>query len=528
MANKSIVVTIGSYLSIVSNHKNNNYESEFLQELNEENKEKLKKIFQKNKSSPIYIVLDTIDQSYKKKTYTTIKRKDLEAIIRRDLNAEGGKDDLKNYIIIEKVKQKQEKNKLQSFLESLIPKKSKTECIFVSTALSDSVNKWLEFLYEMPNRLIGIYLLPIESFNLFKLIESEVKKQENKTLKHSKNHVYCLILQTKAGGTRQIVISDHGILFTRVVNYNYDEPEFVEKYFQDIYSTFEYLKRIYIDLTIKDFEVVNLMPQRILNPLKGVANTELNSINLDIENISQSLKFKENYSEYKEYCDHIVIDIFNKSKKILQFSNIKIKTSEKIFSIINASFVYNIIALTIIGISLIYTLFSLEGVRDTLSKSESEKKETSDQLERLSKLMLEGAQVNEGDAKISIETINDFGKIEEVLSSSEPKFIDYYSKLNFISGYNVKLNKFTYNLKNFNHKSPDNNSSHEILINGILLNKSGDIEDLFTEFDNFVSEVKKNMAGNEIKYNELPKNIDFNKKYYDFPIDFTISSSKNN
>jgi len=276
MANKSIVVTIGSYLSIVSNHKNNNYESEFLQELNEENKEKLKKIFQKNKSSPIYIVLDTIDQSYKKKTYTTIKRKDLEAIIRRDLNAEGGKDDLKNYIIIEKVKQKQEKNKLQAFLESLIPKKSKTECIFFSTALSDSVNKLLEFLYEMPNRLIGIYLLPIESFNLFKLIESEVKKQENKTLKHSKNHVYCLILQTKAGGTRQIVISDHGILFTRVVNYNYDEPEFVEKYFQDIYSTFEYLKRIYIDLTIKDFEVANLMPQRILNPLKGVANKELN------------------------------------------------------------------------------------------------------------------------------------------------------------------------------------------------------------------------------------------------------------
>ena len=35
--------------------------------------------------------------------------------------------------------------------------------------------------------------------------------------------------------------------------------------------------------------------------------------------------------------------------------------------------------------------------------------------------------------------------------------------------------------------------------------------------------MKKNITDSEIKYNELPRNIDFNQKYYDFPFEFRIT-----
>ena len=56
---------------------------------------------------------------------------------------------------------------------------------------------------------------------------------------------------------------------------------------------------------------------------------------------------------------------------------------------------------------------------------------------------------------------------------------------------------------------------------------AGDIENLFTEFDKFVVQMKKSLPDYDIKYNELPRNIDFNQKYYDFPVEFRIISKKN-
>jgi len=82
----------------------------------------------------------------------------------------------------------------------------------------------------------------------------------------------------------------------------------------------------------------------------------------------------------------------------------------------------------------------------------------------------------------------------------------------------------SYNLSSFNsHNSNTKNSYVETIFSGKLINKSGDIEALFTEFDKFVVEMKKNITDSEIKYNELPRNIDFNQKYYSFPFEFRIT-----
>jgi hypothetical protein len=80
-------------------------------------------------------------------------------------------------------------------------------------------------------------------------------------------------------------------------------------------------------------------------------------------------------------------------------------------------------------------------------------------------------------------------------------------------------------LLSFSDKSPSKNTSYKINFNGDLFNKSGDIEDLFREFDILTNEVKRNMEKQKVSYAELPRNIDFNKKYYNFPIDFSVTKN---
>ena len=91
---------------------------------------------------------------------------------------------------------------------------------------------------------------------------------------------------------RQIVFSESGIVFTRVVNYNFDEVNFVEKYSQDIYSTFEYLKRLYIDLSIQEFEVINILPEKASIEIMRTKNIELNIRNYTVQGSADLLKIK--------------------------------------------------------------------------------------------------------------------------------------------------------------------------------------------------------------------------------------------
>ena len=134
----------------------------------------------------------------------------------------------------------------------------------------------------------------------------------------------------------------------------------------------------------------------------------------------------------------------------------------------------------------------------------------------------------ESGREISFERIGDFGRVEQGLGNLYHDFIKTYSKMKFTKDFNIKFNFIGYDLIDFNSRSSSNsNSIKQLKLIGKIENKSGDIENLFTEFDNLLVEMKKNLPDYEIKYNELPRNIDFNQKYFSFPVEFRILSKKN-
>ena len=512
ISKKNFVITIGNYGSVVALHERNEIKNKiFIDNFNDAAKEELTSLFKKNRTTPIYILLDTVDQSYKKKAYPPIRKADLLRMVKRDMMADGDKESFKNYILLPV------KKSLNSRL------KNKPECLFISTSTSVDINTWLAFLLETPNRLVGVYMLPIETFNLFKLLRGKAKISEKGN--NQINNLYCIILQNKVSGTRQIAFSDHGVVFTRILNYNFEDGGFLEKYEQDIYSTFEYLKRIFPNITISELNIINIFSEEVLAKIKNLQNIELKFTNYTPSEVASRIGYKNIIPENSNFCDMLISKAFSKEKKVLRFITPKIKLMEKFFNILRFSFYLNLgIAFLICGV-IAFTTITTSKYSEAINLLERNKTSAAQEFSKIKNFGLNNDPATENGNIVDIERMIDLGKIKEALGDVGTNFVDFYTNLQFLKEFSVKLNSFVYSLEGFNSVAPTPNSNYIINFTGEIENKSGSIETLFEEFDAMTSEIKRNLIGTKISYTELPKNIDFNKQYLTFPIDFTVSKN---
>ena len=501
-SSKKIVVTIGNNGALVALHgKDNIINHFFLEEFNDKSKEELKTFFAKHRSASVCVLLDTFDQSYKKKIYPAVTKADLSRLMLRDMHSDPDKESFKNYLVLNSKKTSRTEN---------------WECLYISSSRSQTINDWIEFLLDLPNHLVGIYMLPIESFHLFKLLKKLIK------ISDKKNDIYCLIMQNKISGIRQVVFSDSGIVFTRVVNYDFTQKDFLQKFETDIYGTFEYLKRMFPDLTPSDLDIINIFPEEVLGVIKNSTNLELKYTNITPAQAALEAGCTKDVLD-SQFCDLLISKVISQEKKILRFAIPKINLLGRLFITLKFSYYLNLIFSGLIAISLLYMVFSQNHIRNLIKVAETEKLAAQNELQRVRTAAFDGETLTDGGKAIDIETVMDFGRMETTLGLYGSRFIDLYLKLKFLKDYKVKLSNFYYSIENFNSKFPEGDIKYKIQFTGKIFNKSGDIEDLFRDFDLLVSAVKKNFGDNsQVKYTELPRNIDFNQKYYDFNIDFTV------
>ena len=124
----------------------------------------------------------------------------------------------------------------------------------------------------------------------------------DKLKKEEELKLYCFIVKSKVSGTRQIVFSKNGIVFTRAVSYEKDKNDFAEKYYQDIFSTFEYLKRIYPELQIEQLEIVNILSKEHNEKIKN-SNNELAISSFTPAGFSELFGYKNLIEEDEENSD---------------------------------------------------------------------------------------------------------------------------------------------------------------------------------------------------------------------------------
>lgn len=506
---ENFVITIGDFGAIIALHNGNAIKSStFIETLNDESKVTLKNLFDERKSTPIRILLDNLDQTYKNKSYPLVSLTSLRSIAKREMNSDGDKNSFKNYI-------------------PFIPNKSsgikKSECLFISISRSEMIDEWVKILLELPNRLVGIYALPVESFRLINILKKKITQPINS--KSKAHNLNCLIIQNKIGGIRQIVYSERGIVFTRIVTYDITEVDWLEKYEQDIYSTFEYLKRSFPNINITDLRITNILSEQILVHLRKLDNIELKIINYTPHQVAQEIGYKNLLTPDEVYCDLLISKVFSKEKKVLKFTTPQIIALEKLFLALLSSYALN----GIIVVTIFFTIVSIAlffGKTRSLVKEAENKKIVA--LQNMNKTITTASKedLEENNKSPNVENIIDLGKIDEHLKSVGKDFTKMYLELNFIRSYNTKLNNFIYTLQDFTYINPGSLTRYTVNISGKILNKTGDIDDLFNGFDRLSNITKKSFPNSEVTYKEIPRSVDFTKKYYDYPIEFTISGTE--
>ena len=517
-----IVIIIGNNGAsfFVKNSREN--KSGFIEFLNDESKQKLTTIFQENSNLYIYLILDTLEQSYKKKTYPAMKMPDFQRVAKRDLASEGEKDSIKNFMIYKSDPSK-----------SKVPKKTnvakKIECMFISCSNSTLINNWLEFINSLNNRLYGIYALPIETSSLQKILNGFIKssfKDSEKSDDEKKDvNLKCLISHTLCGGIRQMVFSDSGLIFTRAVNYNFSDKSFSEKYNQDLNSTFEYLKRLYVELSIDDFKVINILPEKAHAIISENKTINANYINVLPAEIAKNIGIKDSNPDFSDYLDLITASVFLGSKKILKFSNLKIKVFDGFYKILLLAKI-SLVFLVAISIIFFVSIFILENFsEDILKEIERENIELKKQLEEENS-SLSSYKLKTADGKeIEIKEIIEIGQANELMAKYATRPWEDYEKFAQLTKSGLLIKAVSHNVDT----SLKSNQDKKVQITGSLVNESGDIDSLFKKYDELNAAANKIWGEDKsIKHNlsQLPKNIDFEKKYYDFPIEITLETKK--
>jgi len=533
---KKIVASIGYNGAIIAFHtKNSIVKKFFFEKFDADSAKVLEPYFAEFKRCNISILLDTVDQTYKKKNFPSVRKSDLRNLARRELGGISSKDSLKSFITQTIVKEKKR--------DGTIIKKWQT--ILITASLDEDVRKWIDFLFDMPNMIEGIYAAPIESFTLinkikrkFHLDKKEKAKESNKETKGKKKkknkkkikpeensygEITCLIIFTKINGFRQVFFSKHGIEFTRIVNYDTSNKDFIKNYEQDIYSSFEYLKRSFSDIDIKDIKIINILSPEVIKKIETINNDELHIKSYTPNETGRILGLKEGIiTKGSEYSDLLLSRSLFRFKKILRFRIPKMIATSKMYMVMVISYYFYLFLIIFFFVEFLININIRVDFDEKIDTAEVKMFKSTEKLHRIQNKVLN--TTNDDGKNINIEQAIDIGKINDVLEGKSDNIFKLYEDMGYIKKYDAVLSRINYYMEGYNEASPIKKTKYSMSFTGKIYNKTGNIDDLFKEFDDIYIDTKEIIKGHGIKFSKIPRNIDFNKKYYEFPLDFTISS----
>lgn len=206
----------------------------FISSASPENLSEFSAILAKDPSAPIYMIVDSMDQSFIQQSLPPISQFGLKKMIKQRLERSLGKDTIKGYLMLER-----EKTGRRDW-----------NFLMVSLEKSPQIVTWLDFLESVENRLENIFLLSVESENIIKTIDNVVhskKKTIGKDEKTPANDVWkFFVSNNKVGGFRQVILKNGRMVFTRLGQSVGDTtPEVIAGSIeQEMASTIEYMKRL--------------------------------------------------------------------------------------------------------------------------------------------------------------------------------------------------------------------------------------------------------------------------------------------
>lgn len=449
------------------------------------------KLLALNSSVPVYLLVDTSEQSFKLFNFPSTNRMVLKKLLLKRISRDYKKQDLHNYYDF-KFKGDKEKN-VSNF-------------VVANIANISPLKEWLEYANNISNPVEAIYSLPVELSSLVDEIHNGLKS-EGASLVNSRWKI--LVMHGAKGGIRVIVNEDSRLIFSRLINFNFNDYEDseIETLKNQILGTIEYLRRI----GFKDKHGLNvflLLNDDVIQKFKVNTIKGYNFFNFPraaLKKIPHLIGGKEtDFPDFNEFLSRY----FLKKGRYFGFLT---QNLEKISAISNLNIALNIVAtvsFVFLGLIISYNI-------NLISFTNKSLKSLDDQNAQLNK-SLENIRAEKFGFDIDENKVIDVAKLHSMLEqdkANDPlllitKFSSIKPKIIVIKSYEWKALP---------------NKQISIKIDAFFISADLSYEDLFSKYDIFIRDVKTEFNNYEIQHSELPDTINFGSKLDDVPITINIA-----
>lgn len=477
----------------------------------------MQRVLAEDTKAPIYLLVDVLDQSYTHHSLPAVSALTINNLVKRRLERDFPEEDIKGSIYL---------NRAQSGRKDW-------NYIFVSCPVVPPLSQWLDFLLELPHQLAGLYLLPIETTKLLKQLNGVFfpektnlfkPKQIVDTEKPVKSAWQLFISHNKVGGIRQIAFKGEKIIFTRMIHIQNDLlPDIIAGHIeQELLNSVEYLKR----LSLKEgeaFDTYVIVSQEIKRSLETSRLPGKNILLLTPFEIATHLKLENAATPEDRFADVVMAVNFANQRPVLPLFTLFTK------KLLLFNFSKRWIRLTSIVLTplllfymalMTYEIFSVK--KETLSIQQQ-------------KLVIETRWKEFQKENYSME---DTAKISDVIALYKILSGDNLSPLGLVHSFRemkfkgILVKSIDWRLKNSRIAQA---SAEEANVNKMAMTlelefhtMGGSFEDLFENFDRFISQLKSTFYGYEVEYSRLPDRINFTNKASTIPLQVTITGPKKN
>ena len=499
---KVIVVNLGNKGVVLSIQGDNAvFDKLFIDEFNQNTLPTVLDFFQRYNKLDAYIVLDTVAQNYNYKIFPPLNYFDLIKVVNRRFNTEIPKNDLKHKQFL----YKDHTDKRSMFL-------------FVSASVDSPLKEWFSFFQNVPNNLLGVYLLPLESVEFARkiMISSDLKERTK-----IKNNWILITFNDQTSDLRQVAIFNNKVAFTRLISLDGAGIDLANFAKNDIIRTSEYIRRFDSEFTFEKLTIINILDKENIETLKSLKIEKSLILNYTPYNVAELLKIGRHLIEENEkYCDLILSLFIFKNSSRVRFANTKINL------VYEMSFFFNILIKFIIFIFLLIW-FSFGGFVVLNMIFNGRITNLNGSIKDNEKILQSKSEEQFGMDSSEVDKIINAGLLKDILDLNYVDPIPGFKKFSEAQADDSLTHDLKWSLEGFDYqKINDGDLSIKSVYNVSIINPDGDANKLFKKYDAFSSHLKSIYKDDIKTLSTLPSNINFSKKYLTYPINIEILEKK--
>lgn len=425
------------------------------------------------KDSPIYILVDVVDQAYVSHSIPPVSRINMSKLISKKLERDFEESDIKAALSLGRDKDGGKKD---------------WNYMLISARNAPPLSEWINVAAELPNPFGGIYFLPLESTPYLQDIKNAVGGS-----KSTPWHI--LVSHNRIGGFRQVVFKDGKLIFTRIVQPIGGRTADVVagNIEQETLNTIEYIRRLGFNED-KNLDVFIIASREVKDVLDESAFPSNSTVVITPRELAEKLGL-ENAAEPKDQFGDVVAAAYfaNRRNHILKFFTEYTKSINKLYQMAIAARAVGAVLFFAILFSAISGVGKYGDLKEKIKIAEQNKIKAEEEFAEAEKSMK--------NFKENPEKIADISSLNKKILIYQTLPIQFLSDYATIKGFNTQVETIKIELRRENGQNSFMTSSFGIG----FLSDGGQLEQLFDDIELFAGDVRRKFSDYEVSFSGLPQ-----------------------